>query len=404
MPDPHTRINFSQATRRLVAERAGYRCSFPNCNQLTVGPSNDPNNSSKIGVAAHIYSAAVSGKGPRGTGQLSESELKSIQNAIWLCSNHASLIDKHRGDDYPVDKLHSYKTLHETRTAHEFAGLHVPFGWVDSVKISSCPLFLEEVTIKFAKLNLIIGANSVGKTGLCEWVASVSRPAYLERWSKVPRDRKRLLAKMHYYNPDPHSICVNFLSDDYPRYTLDEQPTLICTDPVKVVFPKRIYFDQEEWPDDLDLVAKSLGLHPYEVKALCANLETEDKYFHRIWFEDDDNGRFMHLEVLTKNGKESRDFRLLSGSERERLLMQLGILAASKLSNIGPTILCLDSGFWSLDTNWLKRYAEILASPVCKFQTIASTPSKNINFSELMWTGWKLIYLEDKPPNVIVSS
>ena len=41
------------------------------------------------------------------------------------------------GGDYPADKLHSYKSLHETRTAHELAGIHVPFGWVDSLTIRS---------------------------------------------------------------------------------------------------------------------------------------------------------------------------------------------------------------------------------------------------------------------------
>ncbi len=405
MPDTRNRANFPPSTRHLVAQRAGYRCSIPDCGRLTVGPANDPNKTTTIGVAAHIYSAALSGRGPRGTGQLSESELKSAVNAIWLCSNHATLIDKHGGEDYPATKLHSYKTLHETRIAHELAGVHVPFGWVDSIKIGSCPLFAGEVEIEFAKFNLVIGADSVGKTALCEWIAAFSNPIHLERWSKViPSDGRRLSTEMRYHNPDPHKISVDFLSEVYPKYKLDESPNLICPDSVRVIFPRTLRFEHEERPDDLNLIAATLGLHPYEVMALCDNLETEDEYFQRIWFEEYEERLYMELEVLTKRGIESRTFRLLASSEQERLLMQLGIMAAKKLSLMGPTLLCFDSGSWHLNTSWLKRYAEIFASPICKFQTIASTRSADIEFDDLAWSGWKLIHLKGKPPNVVVST
>ena len=405
MPNTANRANFSQSTRQLVAQRAGYRCSIPECDRLTVGPANDPNKASVIGVAAHIYSAAFSGKGPRGTGQLSESELKSAENAIWLCSNHAALIDKHSGEDYPATKLHSYKTLHETRIAHELAGVHVPFGWLDSIKVESCPLFGDEVQIDFAKFNLVIGPNSVGKTALCEWIASFSDPIHLERWSKVvPADARRLSLHMRYHNPDPHQVSVDFLSEDYAKYKLDGSPTHICPDPIRVIFPKELRFKHDDRPNDLDLIANTLGLHSYEVKSLCDNLEIEDPFFQRIWFEESEEGLHMQLEVLTERGMKSRTLRLLASSEQERLLMQLGIQAANKLSLVRPTVLCFDSGFWHLDTNWLKRYAEIFASQVCKFQTIASTRSANIEFDDLTWSGWTLIHLEGKPPDVAVTT
>lgn len=190
--DSGRRADFSTETRELVARRAGFRCSFPWCGQLTVGPANKPCISVNVGHAAHIYSAATSGKGPRGTGGLTESDLKSPENAIWLCAQHANLIDKNQGEDYPADVLHSYKTLNETRMAHELA-------------------------------------------------------------------------------------------------------------------------------------------------------ESED-------------------------GTGRRYLPLLSSSERTRLLMQLGMMAANKLSVLGPTLLILDAGFCLLDTDWLRHCAEILASPTCDFK------------------------------------
>ena len=398
-PDGRRRIEFSQKTRDLVARRAAFRCSFPGCGRITIGPTSDPNAFANTGQAAHIYSAAVSGKGPRGNRGLSEDELKSGQNAIWLCGNHASLVDKQRGQDYPADKLHSYKSSHETRTALELGGLHVPFGWVDRLTIHSSPLFSGECNIDLAKLNLVIGSNSVGKTALCEWMAAVSNPTHLVRWERIfPSNRSRVSAEVHYFDPDPHRLSVNFLSNDYPKYQLDGEATVSSIAPVKVIFPAEVEFSGDE-EDDLDVISNTLSLHQYEAKALCDDLEKSDDHFLRAWFEEDEDKRYMHVQVRTRTGSATRLLRTLSGSERARLLMQLGMIAAKRMARISPTVLVLDSGFCRLDTNWLRRYAEILASPTCRFQTIAVTGPRNIKLDGVTWAGWKVIRLEGRPPD-----
>ena len=78
---------FTKTTRELTARRAGFRCSFPSCDRITVGPSAEADKSSCIGIAAHIYAAAAGG--PRGSNGLSKEELKSPANAVWLCEDHA---------------------------------------------------------------------------------------------------------------------------------------------------------------------------------------------------------------------------------------------------------------------------------------------------------------------------
>ena len=395
------RVEFRPRTRSFVAQRAGYRCSFPGCDRLTIGPGGDPCGVSDVGIAAHIYAAAASGRGPRGNRALSEDELRSADNAIWLCQHHAALIDKNLGRDYPAEKLHSFKNRHESRIARELAGIPIPFGWVDRVEVKSSPLFANGVNVEFAKLNLVVSGNSTGKTGLCEWVAGHVDARHLERWRRAySEDGRRLRTEMHYCDPDPHCIAVDFLDEDYPRYTLDGEATVSVAGAVKAVFPSQLSFSTEE-PDELALVADALGVPPLDARALCDDLGEGDDGFRKVWFEEHEEGWHLRLELATTpRGTSTRVLRTMSSSEQARLLMQLGMKAANKMSVTAPTVLILDAGFSPLDTNWLKRYAEILASPNCRFQTIASTRRGDIDFDDVAWSGWKLIRLKGDPPNV----
>ena len=106
------RDSFPEKVRKKIAERAGYICSNPFCNNLTIGPctTNDEMSNNK-GVAAHI--CAASAKGPRYDENQSESKRKGISNAIWLCGSCSILIDKNNGADYPKELLKDWKKNHE---------------------------------------------------------------------------------------------------------------------------------------------------------------------------------------------------------------------------------------------------------------------------------------------------
>ena len=106
------RDEFPQNVRETIAERAGYICSNPLCNRLTIGPCEEiDEKSSKHGVASHI--CAASPKGPRYDINQTEDERKSIKNAIWLCGSCSILVDKNNGLDYPKEVLKEWKKKHE---------------------------------------------------------------------------------------------------------------------------------------------------------------------------------------------------------------------------------------------------------------------------------------------------
>lgn len=86
------RENFTDKTKSILAQRVAYRCSFPGCTRITVGPGNrDNEHVVLLGEAAHIYSASPNG--PRNNADLSAEEKSSVDNGIWMCKAHARLID-----------------------------------------------------------------------------------------------------------------------------------------------------------------------------------------------------------------------------------------------------------------------------------------------------------------------
>ncbi len=113
------RDEFSAETKDVLARRAGMRCSWPTCDQLTSGPREDPTKAVNVGVAAHIYAAGPGG--PRYAPQMTAEERRSPENGIWLCQTHAKLIDNDEGR-YTALLLCEWKREHEERVRAEVEG------------------------------------------------------------------------------------------------------------------------------------------------------------------------------------------------------------------------------------------------------------------------------------------
>lgn len=104
------RDDFSQATKDLLANRVGWKCSNPNCRKATRGAGADKSDIINIGVAAHI--TAASKGGPRYDENMTIQERKSSENGIWLCQSCSKLIDSDV-KRYTVAILKKWKELSE---------------------------------------------------------------------------------------------------------------------------------------------------------------------------------------------------------------------------------------------------------------------------------------------------
>ena len=112
----NTRDDFTLATKELLANRVGRRCSNPNCRKLTCGANSDPEKVTNIGVAAHICAAAQGG--PRYDASMTPEERKSFENGIWLCQSCSKLIDTDI-NRYPREMLQNWKKSAEQAAIEE---------------------------------------------------------------------------------------------------------------------------------------------------------------------------------------------------------------------------------------------------------------------------------------------
>lgn len=107
------RDDFAIATKRFLAERVAYRCSFPGCNASTLGPSEESAQAiSRTGMACHI-NAASSGSGARRYDpNMTPEQRSSIENGIWMCYTHGKLIDTDE-TRFTVEMLRCWRDLAE---------------------------------------------------------------------------------------------------------------------------------------------------------------------------------------------------------------------------------------------------------------------------------------------------
>lgn len=104
------RVEFAEAVKKAIAFEAHLFCTNPTCCRFT-SYGTTTGKARSIAEAAHI--GAASSQGPRSEVKMTERELKSSENGIWLCKNCHGLID----DDpnaYPVQMLRAWKREHQT--------------------------------------------------------------------------------------------------------------------------------------------------------------------------------------------------------------------------------------------------------------------------------------------------
>lgn len=183
MTSTSTRDDFTKPTLRLMAQRAGYICSYPDCRQLTIGPSDDRKSGlTMVGVGAHI--TAASSGGPRYDGSLTPEERASEANGIWMCQLHGKQIDDNASRHTAID-LKRWKSQHQEWVFARIASADSLFKHgITNVSIENIGPFRERTSISLGRHNVVFGLNSSGKSSLCESIAAFAGGANFENFRK----------------------------------------------------------------------------------------------------------------------------------------------------------------------------------------------------------------------------
>lgn len=403
--------DFNAATRRILGDRVGWRCSVPGCNKLTVGPGDAENESAKIGTAAHIHSAAI--HGPRGRGGLTDEQLADISNGIWCCADHGREIDTNGGKGYTVETLRGWKRAREEAARRERTGLSTPgAGWVETIIVAESPRFAPGSKLTLGKGTVVESDGSIGKTSLYEWVAAAAGRTPAERWQE---DKIRL--ELHYGSPLQHRL--EYTSDMGNRsYIWDNGIIHVPPPDLQVVHVQEEVLRQYRELDDLHELAAEFTVDINIIRSLTAEIVRNGSGFlsSMRFMEDEpdeeeiddedqqDQVTSVSLFVTRSRTDFEQSFRSLATSEKFRVLIEFAAALARERARSAPTLLLIDGGGWNLsDGSWSLIAEFLLKQP---FQTMI-TPNY-IKFDAPIWQSWDRMHLrkEDrggKFPTTIVT-
>ena len=383
-----SRAEFSLATKRRLASDANNQCSYLNCPVRTSGPDLHSGGTLKLGKAAHIYSASVGG--PRGQGGLTNEELRHHQNGIWLCANHAYLIDENDGIGHPAEKLFSFKRLHEHRVQKEVLGICKTVGWVDEIQLAENPLFEPGETVRLGKLTLLFGDNSLGKSTLAKFIGAFFDIKILRQW--YSDENAPLRISMSYYTPEP--LTIGFVREKGMPGRYEVNGEYFSKNPLNyrlILVPE---FSEDFKTSDVAAIAEILSVPEWEIASLVP-LVNQCRFSNLKNYVLSKSSKRTKLDRLTVNAYEqnfSVPFKRLATSEKKMVLIDFATALARKTSYYQPTLLFLDCNLLS-NRILFEKFESLLLARDNQFQTILTAQLNGIDLSDVQWRGWEVICL-----------
>ncbi len=399
---------FDKRTRHRIAARSGYRCAFPGCDKITIGPGAAPDESSLTGSASHIFSASEDG--PRGTGGLSKEERQSVENGVWLCALHARVVDSNRGDKFPAELLHSFRDEHEARIAAENEGL--PLHRVMKLEIGENPVFETNTEVPLGKVTLLVGENATGKSTVFRWIDQLGGSS--QPYNTAHKSRTALIEYSATFYSSAKKVVRVFRDTDELRFLLDGEEVLFNPIPMEIInyeqhftlpmlesFLKRRR-DQagnswKEKLDDVDLLAEYMNVNPLVVPRLLPQV---GRYVSSpyVRLRIDSSGSTRRILGDDLNWKDGVSIHEISGSMASRSVLEMQIAMANLTAKVMPTVFLINLAVLHFDSKNLEKYVNFFLSREVGFQVIFSTVESRLADKHHRF-GWSVLRFGGTAPN-----
>ena len=379
------RADFSAETKRIIASRAAYRCSFPRCNATLIGPGMEPDQVDNIGECAHIYAAGK--KGPRCNHNLRAEDLQKPENGIFLCVKHHTLIDKHKGAKYPAETLMLYKQMHEHRISEELGHISYPLMWVKRITVVESPLLKTGMSYDFTKSTIIAGTNGTGKSILMEYVYTALSGVFSLR-----EKRSRVKLRIEMSNPIWQDvICI--IENQSVKYEIKGQLLTFCPFSINIIYLResngRVKGDLINW------IGAQMGESRSFVKSLIDGADLSHSYLvSNVWMETVRKRPYEEIRVKLKKRDDDKahaswTLGQFSGTERYSVLFDLVIGYLRQMSRYKNTLLLIDwSQINTFDSGLMNHYFKLFHDSSSYFQTIAVMHTL---WKDVDWSGWNMI-------------
>ena len=367
------RHDFKQNTKTILAQRAGYLCSI--CKENTIGPSDTSVVSvNNTGVAAHI--TAASPGGARYDINLTREQREGIENGVWLCQNHAKYID---GDEcmYTAIDIINIKKDHEKYIQLKQSGMLSNFGFITKVELCNLGQISNVIELKLKNYNIIWGANGIGKSLICEMIASLSNKEYLERWLKPAVYQRNVSSyfKAYYFNNKQSEFSI--LIDKFRKcsFKLNGISIPVLSPPIIAVYSKESYIDfkdklgkKADKMNLIELLSKWFKISQQILHEVIIAMQSEKKLFIND-IQSSDNT--LNIRYSSDLNDVTRDFHSFSTGEQGIILLEITLMIAKYYSNFQYTILLIErSSFLNIDDHGVNRLLEAIRVNKFSFQFI----------------------------------
>ena len=370
-----SRDDFSNTVKRLLAQRAGYICSFPNCNKITSFPSITENEKAiNNGVASHITAAAPNG--PRYDSRLSEEERSSFSNGIWLCTEHSFLIDKDYSS-YSAEELREWKKIHEEEVLNR-AKLGITLrNRLKKITIIDFGQMKGTHTFNVYKNSIFYSPKPIGKSMIFDLMSALFGLKHENRWYK--KFNKPVSISKFLFLIDSNELEYEFkiFSTNNIQFELNGQKIFKPNSKFNMIY----LTNDNRFSNDFEADVKSaLNIEKRVLSSLIDYINGNEKFFIKgIKLKNED------VYVLFREDYISYDN--LCSSEKERLFLEIAIQLAKKNSLEAGTILVLDkTSFLTLDRENYQEMIDKLVSDENNFQVVITTNEINpfINYKNFV--------------------
>lgn len=384
------RSDFSLKTVRLLAERAGQRCSNPECGSPTTGPSDDGSgDSTTLGKACHITAARPSG--PRYDPSLTDPQRAHANNGIWLCSVCADRVDKKENEvEFPVELLRVWKQFHESATGTDHASVEnrqrYPLRRLTIVDFAG---MRGEATLLFGALTVFLGTMKLSHT-MSELLSIFGDQQQFERTSQpadgssseyarfpVTDDREMVITVTHDHRTFTKRGALKLLRSDGQAFlitiensgaflSMGAMPVPVFRPVLNTISPGKFFvgYDESKTGGAEKKLASQFGVSVAELKRCIEEVSPDVSVFgYDYRFEE-------YLKIRTPKKRDFQTVGSLSSGEQSRLLLDVAVKVATFRATVESIVLLVDQAKILMDPQGWACFLDWLENKKPPFQTV----------------------------------